>query len=129
MTKAAARMMPLDPLGPDDERGVIVNTAPITAFEGQVGQGACAASRGTIAASTIQAAREFDMRDMYLKDITLMGCTAWDVTVFPNLISCIEKSEIKPLLAVTYPLARIADAQRAFQEKGFVGKIVLVPPR
>ena len=29
---------------------------------------------------------EFDMRDMYLKDITLIGSIAWDKQVFPNLI-------------------------------------------
>jgi Dehydrogenases with different specificities (related to short-chain alcohol dehydrogenases) len=59
MTKAAARMMTLDPIGPDGERGVIVNTASITAYEGQIGQGAYVASKGAIAAMTIQAAREF----------------------------------------------------------------------
>jgi NAD(P)-dependent dehydrogenase (short-subunit alcohol dehydrogenase family) len=59
MTKAAARMMTLDTIGPDGERGVIVNTASITAYEGQIGQGAYVASKGAIAAMTIQAAREF----------------------------------------------------------------------
>ena len=59
MTKAAARMMSAPPLGPDGARGVIVNTASITAFEGQVGQGAYVASKGAIAAMTLQAAREF----------------------------------------------------------------------
>ncbi len=62
MTKAAARMMTLDPLGPDGERGVIINTASITAYEGQIGQGAYVASKGAIAAMTIQAAREFAAR-------------------------------------------------------------------
>lgn len=62
MTKAAARMMALDPIGPDQERGVVVNTASITAYEGQIGQGAYVASKGAIAAMTIQAAREFAAR-------------------------------------------------------------------
>jgi NADPH:quinone reductase-like Zn-dependent oxidoreductase len=68
------------------------------------------------------------MRDMYLKDITLIGCTAWDAPVFPALVSYIEKGEIQPLLAATYPLERIAAAQREFQDKRHIGKIVLVPP-
>lgn len=59
MTKAAARMMAAAPVGSDGARGVIVNTASITAFEGQLGQGAYVASKGAIAAMTLQAAREF----------------------------------------------------------------------
>lgn len=82
------------------------------------------ATSGAIAGPVVA----LDMRDLYLKDITLLGCTAWDAPVFPDLVSYIEKGEIKPLLAATYPLARIADAQRAFQEKHHIGKIVLIPP-
>jgi len=70
----------------------------------------------------------FDMRDFYLKDLTLIGCTAWDEPVFPNLISYIEKGEIRPLLARTFPLDQIIEAQRAFGEKKHVGKFVLIPP-
>lgn len=69
-----------------------------------------------------------DSRTMYLKDISLFGCTAWDEPVFPNLIRYIERGEIRPLVAATYPLERIADAQRAFLEKRHVGKFVLLPP-
>ena len=69
-----------------------------------------------------------DLRDLYLKDIALIGCTAWDEPVFANLIGYIERGEIRPLLAGTYPLARIEDAQRAFLAKAHVGNLVLVPP-
>lgn len=69
-----------------------------------------------------------DMRDFYLKDLTLIGCTAWDEPVFPNLVAYIKKGEIRPLLAKTFPLERIADAQREFTEKKHVGKFVLIPP-
>lgn len=69
-----------------------------------------------------------DMRLFYLKDIRMIGCTAWDEPVFPNIISYIEKGEIQPLLAKTFPLEHIADAQREFTEKKHVGKFVLIPP-
>ncbi len=69
-----------------------------------------------------------DMRTVYLKDLTLVGCTAWDEPVFPNLISYIERGELRPLVAKTFPLERIADAQREFLEKKHVGKFVLIPP-
>lgn len=71
---------------------------------------------------------ELDMRDMYLKDITLVGCTAWDAPVFPDIVSYIEKGAIQPLLAATFALDQIAEAQRAFQEKRHFGKIALIPP-
>ncbi len=81
-------------------------------------------SSGAIAGPIVS----LDLRDMYLKDITLIGCTAWDEPVFPNLVSYIERGEIRPLLAGVYPLSQIVDAQKAFMEKRHVGKFVLVPP-
>ena len=69
-----------------------------------------------------------DMRNLYLKDLTLVGCTAWDEPVFPNLISYIERDEIRPLVAATFALQEIVDAQRAFLEKRHVGNFVLIPP-
>jgi NAD(P)-dependent dehydrogenase (short-subunit alcohol dehydrogenase family) len=53
----AADMQNVDPLE-DGERGVIVSTASVAAFEGQVGQAAYSASKGGVAALTIPAARE-----------------------------------------------------------------------
>ena len=54
---AAAGMSGLDPLG-DGERGLIVLTASVAAYEGQIGQAAYAASKGGIVALTLPAARE-----------------------------------------------------------------------
>jgi NADPH:quinone reductase-like Zn-dependent oxidoreductase len=69
-----------------------------------------------------------DMRTFYLKDLTLIGCTVWDEPVFPNLISYIENGEILPLVAKTFPLEQIVEAQREFTRKRHVGKLVLIPP-
>ena len=68
-----------------------------------------------------------DMRDMYLKDITLIGCTAWDEPVFPSLVGYIEGGEIRPVVANTFPLVDIVAAQQQFLEKKHVGKFVLIP--
>jgi NAD(P)-dependent dehydrogenase (short-subunit alcohol dehydrogenase family) len=57
MRLAAAEMSMLPPLA-GGERGVIVSTASVAAFEGQIGQAAYAASKGGVAALTIPAARE-----------------------------------------------------------------------
>ena len=55
---AAAAMQKLAPLDDSGERGVIVMTASVAAFEGQIGQAAYAASKGGVHALTIVAARE-----------------------------------------------------------------------
>lgn len=70
-----------------------------------------------------------DMRDLYLKDLTLIGSTAWDEAVFPSLIAALRTGALRPLVAATYPLAEMEAAQRAFLDKHHFGKIVLVPPR
>ncbi len=70
-----------------------------------------------------------DMRDFYLKDLNLIGCTAWDEPVFPNLIEYIERGEIKPLVAKTFELKDIAIAQQEFMKKTHFGNFVLVPPQ
>lgn len=57
MRLAAAEMTALEPLA-DGERGFIVSTASVAAFEGQIGQAAYAASKGGVAALTMPAARE-----------------------------------------------------------------------
>jgi NAD(P)-dependent dehydrogenase (short-subunit alcohol dehydrogenase family) len=56
---AAAQMMAQPTVDVDGERGVIINTASVAAFEGQVGQAAYSASKGGIVSMTLPLAREF----------------------------------------------------------------------
>ena len=63
MRLAASAMQTLAPLA-DGERGVIVSTASVAAFEGQIGQSAYSASKGGVAALTLPAAREFSQFGM-----------------------------------------------------------------
>jgi NAD(P)-dependent dehydrogenase (short-subunit alcohol dehydrogenase family) len=57
-SQAAARMVAADPVDADGTRGVIVNTASVAAYEGQVGQIAYAASKGGVAGLTLPMARD-----------------------------------------------------------------------
>ena len=57
-SQAGARMVAEDPVGPDGARGVIVNTASVAAFDGQIGQVAYAASKGGIVGMTLPMARD-----------------------------------------------------------------------
>jgi NAD(P)-dependent dehydrogenase (short-subunit alcohol dehydrogenase family) len=54
----AEQMIKQTPINSDGERGVIINTASVAAFEGQIGQAAYSASKGGVVAMTLPAARE-----------------------------------------------------------------------
>ncbi|MDR6755603.1 NAD(P)-dependent dehydrogenase (short-subunit alcohol dehydrogenase family) [Mycoplana sp. BE70] len=58
MTRLAAAAIATEEPGAEGERGVIVNTASVAAFDGQIGQAAYAASKGGVAAMTLPIARE-----------------------------------------------------------------------
>ena len=68
---------------------------------------------------------ELDVRTLYLKDLSLFGCTVLDDGVFGNLIKRIEAREIRPLVSATFPLAEIGEAQRRFETKQHIGKLVI----
>ena len=72
---------------------------------------------------------ELDLRTLYLKDLTLLGCTFQEDEIFQNLVSYIERDEFRPVISGVYPLAEIAAAQQAFLSKAYTGKLVLVPGR
>ena len=72
---------------------------------------------------------KIDLRQLYLKDIKLIGTTAWDEPIFNNLINYIENNEISPLVAKTFPLEEIVQAQTEFLKKQHFGKFVLIPEK
>jgi len=82
------------------------------------------ATSGAIAGPIV----ELDVRTLYLKDLTLYGCTYQPKEVFTDLIGYIERNEIRPLVAKTYPLQDIKKAQEDFLSKKYTGKLVLMPP-
>ncbi|WP_047865101.1 alcohol dehydrogenase family protein [Rubrobacter aplysinae] len=68
-----------------------------------------------------------DLRTLYLKQLELIGSTAGTHEEFADLVGYVERGGIKPLLAGVYPLSRINEAQKEFEEKSFFGKLVVSP--
>ena len=66
---------------------------------------------------------------LYLRDLSLFGCTFQEDEVFEDLIDYVERGEVRPVVARTHPLAEIAPAQEAFLAKKHSGKLVLIPAR
>lgn len=101
VAKAAADMMQHNAAGEDGERGVIVNTASVAAFDGQIGQAAYSASKGGVVGMTLPIAR----------DLSALGIRV--NTVAPGLIDT--------------PIYGTGEASEAFKAK--LGESVLFPKR
>lgn len=69
LSLAAEAMAATDPVDEDGQRGVVVNTASVAAFEGQIGQAAYAASKGGVHSLTITAARDLASRGIRVNTI------------------------------------------------------------
>ena len=70
---------------------------------------------------------DLDLRTLYLRDLTFTGSTVLPPSIFKDIISYIERGEIKPVLSATYPLEKFHEAQAAFIEKKHTGNIVVTP--
>ena len=68
---------------------------------------------------------DLDLRTLYLRDITMHGCTVLPPRVFANLVRYIEDGEIRPVVAASYPLRDLRSAQERFLRKEHVGAIVI----
>ena len=69
----------------------------------------------------------FDLRRFYLRDLTFTGSTVVPSHVLRDIVGYIERGEVRPVLAATWPLAALREAQQAFIDKRHVGNIVVVP--
>ncbi len=67
----------------------------------------------------------FDLRTFYLRDLTFTGATIMPPGVFAHLVNYIENGEVKPIIAETYPLEELHQAQQSFIAKKHVGNIVV----
>ncbi|MDG1470036.1 MAG: zinc-binding dehydrogenase [Ascidiaceihabitans sp.] len=70
---------------------------------------------------------ELDLRTFYLRDLTFTGSTVVPTHIFGDLIGYIERGEVRPMPAQTFPLSQLRDAQQTFIDKTHVGNIVVIP--
>ena len=108
-----------------DSVEVVADVVGGAAFPGLIealGRGGRYVTSGAIAGPLV----ELDLRTLYLHDLRLDGATVMPPEIFANLIGYIERGEVRPLLARTYPLARLREAQAAFLEKRHVGNLVVI---
>ncbi len=97
MRLAIAEMINLEPLGEAAERGVVINTSSISAWEGQIGQVAYSASKGGVAGMTLPAAR--DMADKGIRVVAIAPGTFET----PMIAAASEKIRAGMLEATVFP--------------------------
>jgi len=98
MRLAAADMIGLEPLA-DGERGVIISTASVAAYEGQIGQAAYSASKGGVVSLTLPAARELAQSGIRVNAI------APGIFLTPMLMGLPE--EVRQSLAASVPFPKV----------------------
>ena len=84
-------------------------------------QGGRYSSSGSIAGPMV----EFDLRQLVYKDLQLTGATMVPPGTMQRLVRLIEDGALMPLLAQSFPLKNLAEAQEAFMQKQHVGNIVV----
>ncbi len=97
MSHVADAMTRLTPMPDSDERGVIVNTASIAAYEGQIGQMAYSASKGGVVAMTLPAARELAQHGIRVNTI------APGLIATPMLLSMPQEIQDSLIATSLYP--------------------------
>ncbi|MGI9235101.1 MAG: alcohol dehydrogenase family protein [Woeseiaceae bacterium] len=83
--------------------------------------------RYTVAGAIAGPIVKMDLRTLYLRDLTFTGATTVPPGMFAEIIGYIENESIKPMLAATYPLRELHEAQNDFVSKRHVGSIVVTP--
>lgn len=96
--RAAAIIMQHNPPGPDGERGVLIHTSSVAAFEGQIGQTAYTATKAAVAAMTLPIAREFAMFGI--------RCVAIAPGIFDTPMLAGMPAEVRESLAAQVPFPR-----------------------
>lgn len=97
MRVVAEAMSHLEPEASSRERGVIINTASVAAFEGQIGQTAYSASKGGIVALTLPAARELAQHAIRVNAI------APGLIATPLLLNMPQEVQASLAATVTFP--------------------------
>ena len=124
MMRLAAERIALAPETDDKARGVIVNTASVAAFEGQIGQAAYAASKGGIVSLALPAAREFSRFGIRVNTV------APGIFLTPLLHELPQEAQDSLGAAVPYPSrlgdpAEFADAVRFVIENQYINGEVI----
>ena len=107
--------------GPVDVLADVVGGADFAPLLEVVRPGGRYTTAGAIAGPIV----DLDLRTLYLNDLELYGCTVYEPVVFEALVGYLERGELRPLVAATWPLSEFREAQEAFVAKAHTGAMVI----
>jgi len=107
--------------GPVDVLADVVGGADFAPLLEVVRPGGRYTTAGAIAGPIV----DLDLRTLYLNDLELYGCTVYEPVVFEALVGYLERGELRPLVAATWPLSEFREAQEAFAAKAHTGAMVI----
>ena len=107
--------------GPFDVVADVVGGADFGIWLDSLRRGGRYVTSGAIAGPMVQ----LDLRTLYLNDLELYGATVFEPRVFADLVGYIERGEVRPVVAASYPLQQIHEAQAAFEQKNHIGSLVI----
>lgn len=81
--------------------------------------------RYTVAGAVAGPLVPLDLRQLYLSDLTVTGVCVTPPGMFADLVAAIERGDLRPHVAATFPLGRVREAQAALEQRRHVGKLVL----
>lgn len=107
--------------GPFDVVADVVGGDQFADWLGALRRGGRYVTSGAIAGPIVS----LDLRTLYLRDLELYGATVFGPQVFADLVGYIERGELRPVLAGTFTLEQIHEAQEVFGRKEHIGSLVI----
>ncbi len=70
---------------------------------------------------------DIDVRRLYLANLSLVGSTMHTPRIFDQLVEIARRGDVRPVVAATFPLGQVAEAQAQLARREHVGKLIVVP--
>ena len=86
-----------------------------------------AGGRWIVAGALAGWAVELDVRRLYLANLALVGSTMHTPRIFDLLVDMARRGVVRPVIAATFDLEDVPEAQRQLARRAHVGKLIVVP--
>ncbi|MEV3930452.1 zinc-binding dehydrogenase [Streptomyces sp. NPDC049944] len=86
-----------------------------------------AGGRWVVAGALAGWAVNIDVRRLYLANLSLVGSTMHTPRIFDRLVEIARRGDVTPVVAATFPLGQVGEAQAQLARRSHVGKLIIVP--